>query len=113
MKITKRQLRKIIREEKAKVLAEQRIRRRLMENPEFQRASLEDAVRGQDIEIAMGGRGPVIIRNGQEMNMSGGLDYALESLWEEMGPDDAYAWITSRARSTYIDPDTAEDLGLE
>ena len=61
-----------------------------MENPEFQRASLEDAVRGQDIEIALGGRGPVIIRNGQEMNMSAtGLDYALESLWEEMGPDDA------------------------
>ena len=113
MKITKRQLRRIIKEEKAKVLAEQRVRRRLMENPEFQRASLEDAVRGQDIEIAMGGRGPAIIRNGRDLDMAGtGLDYALESWWEEMGPEDAYAWIKSRARSTYIDPDTAEDLGL-
>ena len=113
MKVTKKQLRRIIREEKAKVLAEQRIRRRLMENPEFRRASLEDAVRGQDIEIAMGGRGPVIIRNGQDLDMVGtGLDYALEEMWGNMGPEEAYDWFKSTARSVGIDPDTAEDLGL-
>lgn len=80
----------------------------------IQMASLEDAVRGQDIEISMGGRGPVIIRNGQPMNMSStGLDYALEDLWMNLGPEDAYEWIASKARSVGIDPDTAEDLGLE
>ena len=81
---------------------------------ELQMARLEDAVRGQDIEISMGGYGPVLIRNGQMMDMSStGLDYALESLWGDLGPEAAYEWITSRARSVGIDPDTAEDLGLE
>ena len=80
----------------------------------LQMARLEDAVRGQDIEISMGGYGPVLIRNGQMMDMSStGLDYALESLWEDLGPEEAYEWIASRARSVGIDPDTAEDLGLE
>ena len=80
----------------------------------FRMAKLEDVVKGQDIEILMGSRGPVLIRNGIAVNMSAtGLDWAMEELWSELGPEEAYEWITSRARSVGISPDAMEDLGLE
>lgn len=97
-----------------------RIRKRTLKriiaeaSSEFRMASLEDAVRGQDIEILMGGRGPVLIRNGIAVNMSAtGLDWAMEELWSDLGPEGAYEWITSKARSVGISPDAMEDLGLE
>ena len=71
------------------------------------------AIAGQDIELAMGGRGPGLVVNGQTLDMAaGGLDYALEDLWSNMAPAAAYDWMKSRARSVRIDPGTAEDLGL-
>ena len=117
MRITKRQLRRIIKEEKAKVLAEQKVRHvvrtKLMEQMGGGIAALEAAIAGQDIELAMGGRGPGLVVNGQTLDMAaGGLDYALEDLWSNMSPASAYDWMKSRARSVQIDPGTAEDLGL-
>ena len=96
MKITKRQLRRLIKEALGGGTSE-----------------LEAAVKGQDVEIAMGGRGPALVVNGQDLDMlSTGLDYALEELWGNMGPEEAYDWFKSMARSVQMYPETAEDLGL-
>ncbi len=96
MKITKRQLRRLIREALNTGASD-----------------LESAVKGKDVEIAMGGSGPALVVNGQDLDMvSTGLDYALEELWGDMGPEEAYDWFKSIARSVQIDPETAEDLGL-
>ncbi len=96
MKITRRQLRSLIREAL-----------------DGGASKLEATIKGQDVEIVMGGRGPALVVNGQDLDMVGtGLDYALEEMWGNMGPEEAYDWFKSMSRSVQIDPETAEDLGL-
>ncbi len=115
MKITKRQLRRIIREEKRKVLAERKVRRivrrRLMEQAGTlaSEGDLVSAIKGKDIKISMGGSGMQIDIQGET---SYNADDVLGQMWEEMGPEGALQALEGSARSVSIDPDTAEDLGL-
>ena len=115
MRITKRQLRRIIREEKRKVLAERKVRRivrhRLMEQAGTlaSEGDLVSAIKGKDIKISMGGSGMQIDIQGET---SYNADDVLGQMWEEMGPEGALQALEGSARSVSIDPDTAEDLGL-
>ena len=117
MKIKKSQLRKIIAEEKAKILTEQKIReavrRSLLEGRPvgmlLDRSELVQVIQGKNIEIALGGFGMYVDVEGQAMYNA---DDVLGDLFGEMGPDGALAYLQRIAASVSVDPDTAEDLGL-
>ena len=86
MKITKRQLRRIIREEKAKLTTESRVRaavrKALVEGASIRLDTREEvmaAIKGQDIEIVMGGMGPAIV-------VQGGPTYSVNNAFEEYTP---------------------------
>ena len=126
MKIKKSQLRRIIAEEKAKILTEQKIReavrRSLLEgHPGSERGigphlsgfrsrrALVQVIQGKNISIALGEYGMYVDVEGQGTYNA---DDVLGDLWEEMGPDGALAYLQGIASSVSVDPDSAEDFGL-
>ena len=104
MKIKRSRLQQIIQEELKRVLSEQD-----GSNIDY----LEDVISDRNVEIAMGGRGPGLVVDGETLDMSEkGLDAALEQLFDDLGPEGAYNWFKVRAYSIMIDKQTADDLRL-
>ena len=119
MKITKRQLRRIIREEKAKVLAEQKVRRvvrrRLIEAASQRLDTKEEvmaAIKGQDIELTMGGGGAAIV-------VQGGPTYSVNNAFEDIfasfdyDGDAVVRGLEAVARSVYVDEELKAEFGME
>ncbi|MEC7115612.1 MAG: hypothetical protein VXW76_03485 [Actinomycetota bacterium] len=117
MKITKSELRRIIQEEKQKLLAERRIRstvRNVLREGTIgldTKAEVMTAIEGQDIEISMGGMGPVII-------VKGGPTYTVDNAFEPMMAEFDYDGsalvraLETAARSVHVDDDLKEELGI-
>ena len=119
MKVTKTQLRSIIREEKANLLAEQKVRRivrrRLLENVmrPTTPAELLDMVRGREADLSLGGSGMVIYLDGNYQTGYINAEDVLDQMFNQMGPEGAIDALRGSARTLEIDEDTMMELGLD
>ena len=104
MKIKRGRLQQIIQEE---------LKRVLNEKDSSSIDYLEDVISDRNVEIAMGGRGPGLVVDGETLDMSDTKLYdGLEQLFNDLGPEGAYNWFKVMAYSIMIDKQTADDLGL-
>ena len=119
MKITKRQLRRIIKEEKQKLLSESRIRnavrKALVEGASIRLDTREEvmaAIKGQDIEITMGGGGAAIV-------VQGGPTYSVNNAFEDIfasfdyDGDAVVRGLEAVARSVHVDDEIKAELGMD
>ena len=120
MKITKRQLRRIIREEKAKVLAEQKVRRlvrrRLLEANVLRPNTPDELlamIAGKEADLSLGGSGMVIYLDGNYTDGYINAENALGQMFGEMGPEAAIEALRGSAGMLEIDEETMMELGLE
>ena len=119
MKITKRQLRRIIKEEKQKLLAEQKVRRivrrRLLENvmTPSSPAELLDMIKGREADLSLGGSGMVIYLDGNYQSGYINAENVLDQMFDEMGPEEAIEALQGSAAMLEIDEDTMMELGLD
>ena len=119
MKITKRQLRRIIKEEKAKLLSEQKVRRivrrRLLENVmrPASPAELLDMIKGREADLSLGGSGMVIYLDGNYQSGYINAEDALDQMFNEMGPEEAIEALRGSASMLEIDEETMMELGLD
>ena len=104
MKIKRGRLQQIIQEE---------LKRVLNEKDSSSIDYLEDVISDRNVEIAMGGRGPGLVVDGETLDMSDTKLYdGLEQLFDDLGPEGVYNWFKVMAYSIMIDKQTADDLGL-
>ena len=120
MKITKRQLRRIIREEKAKVLAEQKVRRivrrRLLEANVLRPNTPDELlamIAGKEADLSLGGSGMVIYLDGNYTDGYINAENALDQMFGEMGPEAAIEALRGSAGMLEIDEETMMELGLD
>ena len=119
MKVTKKQLRRIIKEEKAKLTTEGRVRaavrKALIEGASIRLDTREEvmtAIKGQDIEITMGGGGAAIV-------VQGGPTYSVNNAFEDIfasfdyDGDAVVRGLEAVARSVYVDDELKAEFGME
>ena len=119
LKITKRQLRRIIREEKAKLTTESRVRaavrKALVEGATIRLDTKEEvmaAIKGQDIELTMGGSGAAIV-------VQGGPTYSVNNAFEDIfasfdyDGDAVVRGLEAAARSVHVDDELKAEFGME